>query len=149
MRIDLPTGALDDGQTPGLPSGSSDEGSTGGGEDVTILVVGRLCLRPLGEGADGVIDRYVDNVFPVECFLESEDGSAAPSDGTLTATISRNGTVIVSDIEVTVRWSNIISFVVPAEATDTRGTLRLTVTRNASETDIQTFGPLLVRLSNP
>lgn len=129
-----------------------DDTSTGnsGGTQIVLMVAGPLVIRPVDGGADGVITRYVNDVFTLAAFLETDDGTAAPTDGILTAKISQLGSVIQSGIAVTVAYGNLVTVLIPSGATAVAGTLKVSITRdNGTGNDIQTFGPLYISLISP
>jgi hypothetical protein len=122
-------------------------GEGGGGSSATVLVRGSFTLTP-SNAVNNVLTCTIGNAFTVGANLTYDNQSAAPTDGTLTGKLTLNGTVKASGLTVTVRYGNLVTVAIPSSATDVAGNLLLTITRT-SGSDVQTFGPLTIRVLKP
>jgi lysophospholipase L1-like esterase len=115
----------------------------------TQVRVGGGRLSPVASGLDGQITSFVSDVLPLRFDLEGQDGQAIPHNGaTLTGTLTNAaGAVQSSAVSISTTGLNVAEGELLATVTlpATAGTYQLTITRTASASDVQTFGPFAIK----
>jgi lysophospholipase L1-like esterase len=121
--------------------------STWGGS--TQVRVGGGRLSPVASGLDDQITSFVSDVLPLRFDLEGQDGQAISNVGaTLTGTLTNAaGTVQAGAVSILTTGLNVAEGELLATVTlpATAGTYQLTITRTASASDVQTFGPFAIK----
>jgi hypothetical protein len=115
----------------------------------TQVRIGGGRLSPVASGLDGQIRSFVSDVLPLRFDLVGQDSQAISNVGaTLTGTLTNAaGAVQASAVAISTAGLNVAEGELLATVTlpATAGMYQLTITRTASATDVQTFGPFAIK----